>query len=170
MNRRELPEDLVYVGFWLRVFASMVDTVLVLCIVLPLIQLIYGSHSVQSDLLFRHSQQALMQDPLGFLIKGPLDFIISWIFPAIAVVAFWMYRSATPGKMIIGAKIIDARTFGMPSNRQLIGRYFGYYLAMLPLIPPLGMVWVAFDKRKQGWHDKLAGTLVVRKSPSTSNL
>ena len=169
MNPRELPEDLVYVGFWLRFLASMVDTVLVLFIVLPLVQLIYGSDSVQSELLFRDPQQALMQDPLGFLIKGPLDFIISWIFPAIAVVAFWIYRSATPGKMIIGAKIVDAHTLGMPTNWQLIGRYFGYYIAMLPLIPPLGMVWVAFDRRKQGWHDKLAGTLVVRKNPSNSH-
>ena len=34
----------------------------------------------------------------------------------------------------------------------------------LPTIPLfMGLVWVAFDKRKQGWHDKLAGTVVVRK-------
>jgi len=26
----------------------------------------------------------------------------------------------------------------------------------------LGLVWVAFDRRKQGWHDKLAGTVVIR--------
>jgi uncharacterized RDD family membrane protein YckC len=31
---------------------------------------------------------------------------------------------------------------------------------MLPIF--LGFVWVAFDRRKQGWHDKLAGTVVVR--------
>ncbi|MDH4312499.1 MAG: RDD family protein, partial [Gammaproteobacteria bacterium] len=36
----------------------------------------------------------------------------------------------------------------------------GYYVSMLPLMA--GIVWVAFDPRKQGWHDKLAGTVVVR--------
>ena len=47
-----------------------------------------------------------------------------------------------------------------PSTGQLIGRYFGYYVSTIPLF--LGFVWVAFDPRKQGWHDKLAGTVVVR--------
>jgi uncharacterized RDD family membrane protein YckC len=31
---------------------------------------------------------------------------------------------------------------------------------MLPLF--IGLIWVAFDKKKQSWHDKLAGTVVVR--------
>jgi len=44
----------------------------------------------------------------------------------------------------------------------LIGRYFGYFLASIPL--GLGLLWVAFDKRKQGWHDKLAGTVVIRET------
>jgi len=63
--------------------------------------------------------------------------------------------------MIVRAKIVDARTGGKPSTGQLIGRYFGYYLSMIPLF--LGFIWVAFDKRKQGWHDKLAGTVVIRR-------
>ncbi|MGZ8994756.1 MAG: RDD family protein, partial [Burkholderiaceae bacterium] len=43
---------------------------------------------------------------------------------------------------------------------QSIGRYFGYYVSTIPLL--IGLIWVAFDSRKQGWHDKLAGTVVVR--------
>ncbi len=42
----------------------------------------------------------------------------------------------------------------------MIGRYFGYYVSILPLM--LGIIWVGIDKRKQGWHDKLAGTVVIR--------
>ena len=158
---RGLPDHLVYVGFWLRFIASVIDSFLVLLIVLPLVQVIYGGDQSQSDLL-SDPRQILLKDPLGFLIKGPLDFLISWIFPALAVITFWIYRSATPGKMFIGAKILDSTTLEIPTKRQLIGRYFGYYLSMLPLIPPLGMLWIAFDRRKQGWHDKLAGTVVVR--------
>ena len=60
----------------------------------------------------------------------------------------------------IGARIVDAKTGDKPSTGQLIGRYFAYYVSVIPLF--LGMVWVAFDPRKQGWHDKLAGTVVVR--------
>ena len=39
-------------------------------------------------------------------------------------------------------------------------RYLGYYVSIIPLF--LGLIAVAFDPRKQGWHDKLAGTVVVR--------
>jgi len=66
--------------------------------------------------------------------------------------------------MAISAKIVDAKTGEQPSTAQFIGRYFAYFISVLPLC--LGMVWVAFDMRKQGWHDKLAGTVVVRKNNS----
>ena len=89
-----------------------------------------------------------------------VDLLINWVLPAVAVVMFWIYRQATPGKMVIGARIVDERTGGPPSTGQLVGRYLGYYVSMIPLC--LGLLWVAFDARKQGWHDKLAGTVVVR--------
>ena len=105
----------------------------------------------------------MLYDPAysaGAELSGPAELLLNWVFPAIAVIVFWIYRQATPGKMIIGAKIVDANTGGPPSTGQLIGRYLGYYVSMIPLF--LGMIWVAFDARKQGWHDKLAGTVVVR--------
>jgi uncharacterized RDD family membrane protein YckC len=68
--------------------------------------------------------------------------------------------------MAVGARIVDARTGGRPSTGQLIGRYFAYYVSILPLM--LGFIWVAFDARKQGWHDKLANTVVVRATRRTA--
>jgi len=62
--------------------------------------------------------------------------------------------------MAIAARIVDAATGAKPSTRQLVVRYLGYYVAIVPFM--LGILWVAFDPRKQGWHDKLAGTVVVR--------
>jgi uncharacterized RDD family membrane protein YckC len=94
-------------------------------------------------------------------IQGPMDFLISWIFPAVAVILFWVAKQATPGKMAISAKIVDAQTGNAANQTQLIGRYLAYYLSAIPL--GLGFIWVAFDERKQGWHDKLSGTVVVRK-------
>ena len=93
-------------------------------------------------------------------IVGPADVLLNWVLPAIAVILFWIYRQATPGKMAIHARIVDAKTGGKPSTGQLIGRYLGYYVSVIPLM--LGIIWVGIDKRKQGWHDKLAGTVVVR--------
>jgi uncharacterized RDD family membrane protein YckC len=138
-------QNVEYVGFWLRVWAALIDSVLVLAITLPLVLSIYGRAYF---------------DPTGSFIKGPVDFLISYVLPLIAVVLFWIYKQATPGKMAISAKVVDAKTGGPLSVGQSIGRYLGYYVSMLPL--GLGLLWVAFDPKKQGWHDKLAGTVVIR--------
>jgi len=132
-----------YVGFLARFLASVVDTFLAMVIITPVLFGVYGESllSVES------------------FSGGPLYYLMTWVFPAVAVVLFWIARSATPGKMLIRAKIVDARTGGKPSTGQLIGRYFAYYVSMLPLF--LGFIWIAFDKRKQGWHDKLARSVVV---------
>jgi uncharacterized RDD family membrane protein YckC len=61
--------------------------------------------------------------------------------------------------MAIGAKIIDAKTGKPPSTGSLVARYFGYIVSAMPLM--LGFVWIAVDRRKQGFHDKIAGTVVV---------
>lgn len=135
-----------YIGFWSRVAASIVDNILIAAITYPLLFSIYGS-----EYFSLASNSALI---------GIGDFILFYVFPFVAIITFWIYKSATPGKMAVKAKIVDARTGGKPSTGQLIGRYFGYFVSLIPL--GLGMLWVAWDKKKQGWHDKLARTVVVR--------
>jgi len=66
---------------------------------------------------------------------------------------FWKYRSATPVQDAGSAKIVDARTGGRPSFGQFLIRFFAYLVSTVPL--GLGFVWIAFDPRKQRWHDKL---------------
>lgn len=136
--------ELEYVGFWPRVWASLIDTVLLMLLISPLVTAIYGK-----DYWF---------DPA--FIKGPADFAVSWVLPAIVVIVFWMTRQATPGKMAISARVVDAQTGQGLSTGQSIGRYLGYFASTLPLF--MGLIWVGIDPRKQGWHDKLAGTVVVR--------
>lgn len=137
--------DVEYAGFWIRVGAAIIDSILMVIIILPILTAIYGEEYWMSESFF-----------LGFW-----DVLLNYILPAIVVVIFWVYKSATPGKMVTGLTIVDAKTGGKPTTGQLIGRYFAYYVAMLPLF--MGIIWVGIDKRKQGWHDKLAGTVVVRK-------
>lgn len=132
-----------YVGFWARVLASLVDTVLIVIVIAPIAWFVAGPAYF---------------DPLRG--ASALNVLLEWIFPAAAVVVFWLYRSATPGKMVVGAVIVDAKTGQKPSTGQFIGRYLGYFVSILPL--GLGLLWVGWDARKQGWHDKLAGTVVIR--------
>jgi len=138
MNEQE------YAGFWIRTWASIIDTVLILLIIWPILTGIYGVEYWQST----------------SFVQGTWDVLLNYILPAIAVIVFWSYKSATPGKMLTNLTIVDAKSGGKPSTGQLIGRYLGYYVSMLPLF--LGIIWVGIDKRKQGWHDKLAGTVVIK--------
>jgi uncharacterized RDD family membrane protein YckC len=132
-----------YVGFWMRVLASLIDT-LILVVAIGLIAVaIYGTQYLR---LYYEGK------------TGLFDFLVQGLLPALAVIVFWRYRGATPGKMLISAKIVDAETLGTPSTGKLIGRYFAYIVSCIFM---LGFIWIAFDKRKQGWHDKLAGTLVI---------
>ncbi len=137
-------ENREYAGFWIRVSAALIDTILVMAIIAPILTMIYG-------------QEYWLGGQFYF---GIWDFLFNYIFPAVAVVLFWIYKSATPGKMALRLTIVDSRTGHQPSTGQLIGRYLAYYISAIPLL--LGIIWVGFDKRKQGWHDKLAGTVVIR--------
>jgi len=144
MSSQPTSTNLAYVGFWMRAWATIIDTVLLIIIILPILLAAYGTAYFESKQV----------------IQGPVDFIISWVLPPVAAILFWVYRSATPGKMAISARIVDADTGQKPSTAQFIGRYFAYLVSIIPF--GLGFIWVAFDARKQAWHDKLAGTLVVR--------
>ena len=137
-------EDLEYAGFWIRVGAALIDSVLMLLIIVPVLFMVYGEEYWLGEAYF-----------VGFW-----DFMINYILPALAVILFWVYKSATPGKMALRLKIVDANTGQAVPTGRLIGRYLGYYVSTIPLL--LGIIWVGIDKRKQGWHDKLAGTVVVR--------
>jgi uncharacterized RDD family membrane protein YckC len=78
-----------------------------------------------------------------------------------ATLAFWHVRQATPGKAWLDMAIVDAATGGRVPFPRLVLRYLGYIVSGLPF--GLGFLWVIWDRRRQGWHDKIAGTLVVRR-------
>lgn len=96
MENRELE----YVGFWVRVVASLIDTVLLVLIVMPLLAAVYG--------------RGYLGTSIG-VVPGTPDLLFSWVLPAVAVIAFWIARQATPGKMVFSARIVDARTGREPS-------------------------------------------------------
>ena len=140
-----LPEDIEYAGFWIRCAATLVDTLILLLITLPLTFAFYGPS------FWGGSEHILL---------GGWDFIINWLFPAVAVILFWVFKGATPGKMFTAMKVVDEKTGLKPGARQSVIRYLAYFVSILPLF--LGFFWIAVDKKKQGWHDKLAGTVVVK--------
>jgi uncharacterized RDD family membrane protein YckC len=70
-------------------------------------------------------------------------------------------RQATLGKMAVGIKVTDEAGARISFGRA-VGRYFGKFVSTIILL--IGFLMVAFTEKKQGLHDKLAGTLVVKKA------
>lgn len=134
-----------YAGFWIRFAATMIDVVILLFVIGIPLTLIYGEAYWTSETLY----------------FGIWDGLLNYVLPFVATIWFWRRYFGTPGKMLVKVKIVDAETGNKMSVGQAIGRYFAYIISSIPF--GLGFIWIAFDKKKQGWHDKLAGTVVIKK-------
>ena len=137
-----------YAGFWIRVVASIIDTTFLLILLLAMVFALYSAGLISDN-----------PEDLGVV-----GIFLNYVIPVVLVLIFWHYKSATPGKIITHMSIVDAETGGKPSFGQFIIRYIAYYLSAIPLL--LGFIWVGFDKRKQGWHDKIAKTVVIKTNPN----
>lgn len=133
-----------YAGFWIRLGAQLIDGLIMLIVLFMPLTWIYGAEYWVSE----------------HFVRGFWDLLLGYIVPFVATIWFWRRFLGTPGKMATTLKVVDAKTGEKLSVGQAIGRYFAYIPAAIPL--GLGFIWIGFDKRKQGWHDKLAGTVVVR--------
>jgi uncharacterized RDD family membrane protein YckC len=133
-----------YVGFWKRVVASVVDSILMAVLLAPFSLIVFGSFDV---------------DDVGGESE-PAHLVLKLLIPAMVVLVFWIRLQATPGKMMFHARIVDADTGADAKPWQLVLRYLGYFVSIITL--GIGFLWVAIDDRKQGFHDKIASTVVVR--------
>lgn len=137
-------ENQEYAGFWIRFAASLIDSLIFAIVIFPLLYIVYGA-------AYWNAEQG---------VSGFWDILLQYVFPLAVTVWFWVKYMGTPGKMALRLRVVDADTGQAISTGKALLRYIGYYLSALPLF--LGFVWVGIDKRKQGFHDKLAGTVVVR--------
>ena len=80
--------------------------------------------------------------------------LVSFIYYA----ASWTGSGQTAGMTLGGIKVVST-TGARPTFGQAVLRYIGYFVSAIPFA--LGFLWVAFDNRRQGWHDKLGRTYVV---------
>jgi uncharacterized RDD family membrane protein YckC len=84
--------------------------------------------------------------------------LFSTFFGFIYFIFFWVISGFTPGKALLGLRVV--RTDGRPVNLgRAVLRLIAYLIAALPLF--LGFIWILFDNRRQGWHDKIARTYVI---------
>lgn len=138
-----------YAGFWRRLLAFIIDSLLFFAITTPILYLIYG-HGYLGWVVSNHD---------FFSSYGFFETLVNEIAYLLVVLFMWVNYGATPGKILMECRIVNARDFVPITHKQAVIRMVGYLVAALPIY--LGFAWIAFDRRKQGLHDKLAGTVVI---------
>jgi uncharacterized RDD family membrane protein YckC len=126
-------------GFWIRFLAILIDSIIV-GIVNSAIGAILGLNT---------NGRSGLQILLG---------LVYYIY-------FWSNSSPWPGQTI-GSKLLNIRVIRTDGSdltiSQALIRYIGFVISTLVLL--IGLIWAAFDANKQGWHDKIADTYVVKVS------
>lgn len=156
------PTAAEYAGFWLRLASTFID-VFVLGFVGVTVQFIFGfSRLFEAGLLVQQTEPRQPLLAAGVLLIGLVGTSIL-VFMAIEIVYFAGLTAAygaTVGKMVLGLRVVTTNGqkigFGKAALREIIGKWIS------GLVFGLGYLWVAFDEKKQGWHDKIAGTYVVK--------
>ncbi|WP_168455317.1 RDD family protein [Wolbachia endosymbiont of Ctenocephalides felis wCfeJ] len=119
---------------------------------------ITAKHQMQVPLSTEEKTVQVRLSQLWILI-WILSQIVQFIMLFSYVTYMWVRFAATPGKLLLGLRVVDAQTFKKMTLRQAIKRFFSFILSVAPLF--LGFIWSNFNKRCQTWHDKIAGTVVV---------
>lgn len=85
-----------------------------------------------------------------------------WAFVGYFVFLLWfLAKGKTPGKWLLGIQVVDKRNGNFPGlGRMIVREIFGKWVSGFFL--GLGYLWAVFDRDGQAWHDKIAGTLVLR--------
>jgi uncharacterized RDD family membrane protein YckC len=101
------------------------------------------------------------QEKPGYIAAGVIVFIVGFLAIAILYVRALAKTGQTWGRKIVGIKVVDSRTGGVPGVGKALGRsLFAWFFS--GSFCWLGYLWMLWDGERQTWHDKVAGTYVVR--------
>ena len=146
-GQQDSTQTILVVGFGRRLGAALLDLVLLGFLTFVLVTAL-GFVSIFLEMFT--SEQDFPFDKLIILAAA----IVALVY----YVGYWSTSGQTLGKTLLGLKVVD-QTGSPISTGKAILRYFGYFISAA--IFSLGFVWIALDKKRQGWHDKIAGTYVV---------
>lgn len=171
-------------GFWVRLGAWIIDSIivgLVSLIIVGIPQMFYWtgfatrygseiSRTCPSGPSYSHATEQACNNLLEsiFLDRGELSQLLTNVigFGLVAGLLSLVYYvgmtayGATIGKKVFGLKVVKPDGTPPGFGRALLRQTVGYWVSGAVFY--LGFIWVALDEHKQGWHDKIAGTYVVR--------
>lgn len=93
-------------------------------------------------------------------ILGVPLILAAFVFSLLYFPYYWQKSGQTPGKKMMGIKVVRDADGGTLTWGTAIIRMVGYWVSGLVFY--LGYIWVFIDKRKRGWHDLIASTVVIK--------
>lgn len=97
----------------------------------------------------------------GALAAGVVVAVAGLLIVAILYLRALAKTGQTWGRRLVGVKVVNANTGEPPGWGKAIGRQL-FEQIISGSIFYLGYLWMLWDKNKQTWHDKVAGTIVVK--------
>jgi uncharacterized RDD family membrane protein YckC len=138
-------------GFWIRYAAWIIDTIILNIIGIILLRV----GSVAFDLAASGLQNLETEEMISIMIPY-------FLFMLIVNITYFTYfhgsTGQTLGKMVCKLKVVRLNGGPVGYGKAFL-RWIGYLVSSIFY---LGFLWAAWDKQKQGWHDKIAGTYVIK--------
>lgn len=156
--------EINYGGFWRRAVAFLIDkTILNFTSLILFFIGILALGSGFKSCGYSPSLEIFTELTVNFLI-------VYYIMTTLLYVLYFTYFHGTTGQTI-GKKILGLKVVQSTGEPMTLGiaflRWVGYIISGLILY--LGFIWIAFDGKKQGWHDKIAGTCVIKVKSRTES-
>lgn len=134
-----------YAGFWARFLAILIDALAIGLLSAALIPITGAQITTTTN---------------GVVTVNVVGNAWSTLIGLVYFVGFWAWRGQTVGMMPFNMQVVGVADGKKIDVVRGLLRYVGLIISIIPLF--LGLIWAAFDARKQGWHDKIASTVVIR--------
>ena len=146
-----------FAGHGGRLVAYIIDTILigVVCTVI----LIIGFVAFSAGATVVGNKVTSVSTP------GAILFLLSWTLAFAVIILyfpfFWARGGQTPGMRPFGLRVVRDRDGSRIGWGTALLRLVGLYVASAVLY--IGLIWIFIDKRRRGWQDLIAGTVVIKR-------
>ncbi|MFB3813747.1 MAG: RDD family protein [Terriglobales bacterium] len=145
-----------YGGFWIRVLATIIDGLVLGMVLAPLFVIIFVTSGAAGGAAAGDPQAATMAIMSLMPMFMLLPVAVGWLYEALMVSSS---KQATLGHLVLHMKVVD-KSGERLSFMHATGRYFAKLINNLTFY--IGWLLVAFTERKQGLHDMIAGTYMIK--------
>ena len=137
-----------YAGFWVRFLAFLLDGIVLGILTAALLPF------TGPQFTFTGTGTAA-----AFTVHASAN-AVSTLVGLVYFIGFWAWRGQTVGMMPFNMQVVNVADGKKIDVVRGLLRYVGLIISAIPFF--LGLIWAGFDSRKQGWHDKMAQTVVIR--------